>query len=168
MAIADTLNNLLFTSTLGLFKAYGVQRAEDPAGAKETASTLAAVVGFTGAAISGAVVLVVDSALLRSSTPIPETTERDWLAELSNQLLGRLKNRLLAYEVEVAALTPTVLGSVRIVPNGPRNQRQGITMAAEGKRATVWIDYQVKDAQRLDKLARGDAEVGREGDLVLF
>lgn len=168
MAIADTLNNLLFTGTLGLFKAYGVQLAEDPAGAKETANPLTAVVGFHGAAISGTVMLVVDSALLRASVQTRETTEREWIAELANQLLGRVKNRLLAYGVDVAALTPTVLSSVRIVPNGPRDQRQGITMVANGNRVTVWVDYHVKDAERLAKLARGDAQVGREGDLILF
>ena len=168
MAIADTLNNLLFTGTLGLFKAYGVQLAEDPAGAKETANTWAAVVGFQGAAIGGAVVLVVDSALLHASVPTRETTEREWIGELANQLLGRIKNRLLAYGVDIAAATPGVLGAVRIVPNGPRDQRQGITMVANGNRVTVWIDYHVKDAQRLDKLSRGEADVGREGDLILF
>jgi len=168
MAIADTLNNLLFTATLGLFKAYGVTLAEDSSGAKETASPLTAVVGFHGAAISGSVVLVVDAALLRASMQTKDTTEREWLAELANQVLGRMKNRLLAYGVDVAASTPNVLASVRIVPNGPKDQRQGITMVGNGTRATVWVDYQAKDPDRLAKLARGEATVGREGDLILF
>jgi hypothetical protein len=169
MAIADTLNNLLFTGTVGLFKAYGLQLAEDPAGARETNSTYAAVIGFHGAAISGALLLIVDDGLLRASLPTRGTSEREWLGELSNQLLGRVKNRLLAYGVDVAAMVPTVLGSLRVVPSGPRDQRQGISMVADTKeRVTVWVDYEIKDAQRLARLARGDAEVGREGDLILF
>lgn len=167
MAIADTLNNLLFTATLGLFKAYNVTLAEDSSGAKETANQHTAVVGFHGTAISGAVILVVDNALLKASMQTP-TPEREWLAELANQLLGRLKNRLLAYGVDVTASTPTVLGAVRIVPNGPKDQRQGITMVGNGSRATVWVDFQAKDPERLAKLARGETTVGREGDLILF
>lgn len=167
MAIADTLNNLLFTGTLGLFKAYGVQLAEDSSGAKETANPLTAVVGFHGAAISGAVVLIVDSGLLRS-TMQTKTTDQEWLAELANQLLGRVKNRFLAYGVDIAASTPSVLSSVRIVPNGPKDQRQGVTMVANGSRVTAWVDFQAKDPERLAKLARGEATVGREGDLILF
>jgi hypothetical protein len=169
MGIAQTIDNILFSSATTLFKAYGVQLAEDPAGAGEGSGDGIAVVGFHGAAISGTLLIIVPSGPLRASMPVPSATERDWLGELANQMLGRVKNRLLAYGVEVVARTPTVLGSMRILPVAVPGRLQGIGMVTkEGARVTVWIDYYVDDHERLANLSRGDEVIGREGDLILF
>lgn len=169
MGLPQTIDNLLFSSATTLFKAYGVPLSEDPAGAGDGTGDGIAVVGFHGAALSGTLLLSVPSAPLRASMPVPTATERDWLAELANQMLGRFKNRLLAYGVDVVAMTPTVLASMRILPVAMPGRLQGVGMVTkEGGRITVWIDYQVNDHERVAHLVRGEEVIGREGDLILF
>lgn len=77
---------------------------------------IAALIGFGGAHISGNVSLATSkngAAALRRLAPITES-DRDWLMELSNQLLGALKRKLMARGEEVNVGIPTVVEGDRL------------------------------------------------------
>ena len=77
---------------------------------------MAALIGFGGARISGNVSLATSkggAAALRRLAPITES-DRDWLMELSNQLLGSLKRKLIARGEEINVGIPTVVEGDRL------------------------------------------------------
>jgi hypothetical protein len=49
--------------------------------------------------------------VIRRTTEVAMSSERehDWIQELCNQLMGRIKNRLVRYQVSIQAGVPTVL-----------------------------------------------------------
>lgn len=169
MGIADTIDNILFAATTGLFKAYGLPLTEAPASGDGAAAPLCAVIGFSGKALTGALMIATDLEPIESSRPTPQTTDRDWIAELSNQLLGRVKNRLLGFGVEVYATTPIVLRGERITPLGTSGGLPGVVFTTpSGGRVTVWVDHHALDGLQLAKLASAAEAVAREGDVILF
>ena len=170
MGTAETIDNLLFSSTVGLFKAYGLQLAETQVRPREVASaSLCAVIGFSGTWIAGALMIAADPEPIQKSRPVPDTTDRDWIAELANQLLGRVKNKLLGYGVEVYATTPIVLRGERITPLGMHGSLPGVIFETPGGgRVTVWVDFVAVDGLKLDKALASADPVAREGDVVLF
>jgi len=90
---------------------------------------------------------------------------RDWLAELTNQLLGRVKNRLLAFGTVIHCSTPVVLGGERIAPIA--SQPLGHLFTADGGVVSVWFDTEVRADFVLSPL--DDLSVlGQEGDALLF
>jgi hypothetical protein len=92
-------------------------------------------------------------------------TMRDWLAELTNQLLGRVKNRLLAFGTVIHCSTPVVLGGERIAPIS--SQPLGHLFTADGGLVSVWFDTVVRPDFTLSP--RADAlELPSEGDALLF
>lgn len=169
MGIAETIDNILFAATTGLFKAYGLQLTEAPTPGEAVPAPLCAVIGFTGPSLTGALMIAADQQPIVATRPTPQTTDRDWVAELANQLLGRVKNRLLTFGVEIYATTPIVLRGERITPLGSTGSLPGVVFRTpSGGRITVWVDHHVLDGQRLAKLAVADESVAREGDVILF
>lgn len=119
----ERLDALLAEAAAQLFSSHGVGlgRADPAAGgagaSRETAveAAFSAAIGFTAPALRGALVLSLDSPLVRESLPpnlkgpgLSDATLADWTGELANQLLGRLKGKLVAYGVEIALGTPVV------------------------------------------------------------
>lgn len=169
MGIAETIDNILFTATTSLFKAYGLPLSEAAAPVGGVSAPLCAVIGFGGKTLAGALMIAADKEPIAASRPTPQTTDRDWIAELSNQLLGRVKNRLLGFGVEVHATTPIVLRGERISPLGASGSLPGVTFTTSvGGRVTVWVDHQAIDGLQLAKLAAAAEPLAREGDVILF
>lgn len=169
MGISETIDNILFAATTGLFKAYGMQLTEAPGPAQISSPPMCAVIGFTGESLTGALMIAADQQPIVATRPTPQTTDRDWLAELANQLLGRVKNRLLTFGVEIYVTTPVVLRGERITPLGSSGSLPGVVFhSASGGRITVWIDHSILDGQRLTKLAATGEPVPHEGDVILF
>jgi CheY-specific phosphatase CheX len=111
LALLDTA---LEDTTLALFESIGVRLWRAAANAKSS-DDIAASIGFAGEELRGALVLTSSRRLVQYVLP-QEVRDRDadeqladWMGELSNQLLGRVKNRLLRYGVSLAMGTPTVM-----------------------------------------------------------
>src|SRR5512138_690170 len=94
----------------GLFGRYGVpvHRADESANPISPEFFLCSVIGFTGRDVRGTLVLALTEELSGLSNPIAGTSpgaterviQRDWVGELSNQLLGQIKLELLRRGVE--------------------------------------------------------------------
>ena len=130
---------------------------------------LAAIIGFTAERYVGSLVLVCHRDLVVTTLP-PELARtprliRDWLGELSNQLLGRAKNRMLAFGSSFRLSPPTTLSG-----------RELILESSEG--TTTW--FKVTTGQGVFEYAldfraapdlcfeRTETDVPAEGDVFLF
>lgn len=94
-----------------LFDAYGY--AVEPETRAGSECTVAGVIGFVGAGVRGSVVLATVSAVGVATRPVAATTvseANDWVGELANQLLGRLKNHyFLAHGVDIQMSAPVTV-----------------------------------------------------------
>jgi hypothetical protein len=77
-------------------------------------SETVSIIGLGGAKLRGALVLSIPAALLRRSHPTRGTDAADladWLAELANLLLGRVKARLVTRDLAVELAIPITLSA---------------------------------------------------------
>jgi hypothetical protein len=80
----------------------------------QEAPHVCAVLGFTGPKVRGTLLLAASQRALAS---LPhEGLPKEWLAELSNQLLGRVKIHLLPWDLEIYLATPAVIAGERLRP----------------------------------------------------
>jgi hypothetical protein len=116
-ALPDTLVAFVRDCTVELAASLGLGAyREVGAAGPVTADLLAAVVGFTDARLSGSLVIMATADGLRRShpnaamgMPIDDRDVSDWIGELANQLLGRVKNRVVRCGLEFSMTTPTVM-----------------------------------------------------------
>ena len=120
-----------------------------------------AVVGFAGARVRGSLGL--------GATGLPEmhvnpADVEDWIAEMANQLLGRIGNRFAARGVEVELAVPMVLRGVEL-----RVERSSVLLTypfqTGGGELCAWID--VRPFERLE-LSAHEALPISEGEVCLF
>lgn len=104
-------------AALDLLRCYGGSDAVelDPEGETPRDDfVLAAAVGFAGPSLNGTLAVAVPRRLLDSLYPLQNEhgvliAHGDWIGELGNQLLGRVKNKLVAYGVDMRLGTPAVV-----------------------------------------------------------
>ncbi len=164
-SVTDTINELAAVSCTELFADYGVTltRGHFDWGASND-PLLSSVMGFVGEQLRGTCLLACERAPLDASCP-PGGRARDWIGELANQLIGRLKVKLLSYEIDVALTTPIVLQGIRIQPL-PRASLEPAMFAASNGVVLAWIEVEVKDGFSLP--APRPADAGETGELMLF
>ena len=109
------IDGFLASSTHDLFKAIGIEIAPNTQKRADVESPLTATIGFTSADLRGLLVLTLDRGLAARSLPPNLSKEEpgdgivaDWTGELSNQLLGRLKNKFHAAGIGISLSTPIV------------------------------------------------------------
>ncbi len=123
-----------------LFAHYGfplqLQRAPEP-GAPPLA--FHGVIGFTGKGLRGRLILGSSTEPLEGSNPARTVPAREWLGELSNQLLGRIKNQLLLYRVELSVSTPLILRASHM-PELSGSLIPSIELKGASGRVRVWLD----------------------------
>jgi hypothetical protein len=137
---------------------------------------IAATIGFTSQAIRGAVLLTARRYVLAHAWPV-ELRDRvpsdrdvcDWTGELVNQLLGRVKNALVAFGLAIEQSTPTVVTGWRLhrAPASTNVARRYLFEAGGGSVA-IYFDAVVASDFSLSE-PRGDgAKAVVEGDVQLF
>jgi len=167
MSVTNTVDVLVQAATVDLFRSYGLAIAPAPkrrasAGVGQPGDIVASI-RFSGSGVSGTLWLVASPEMLQqtrsSGTRVFQAV--DWARELVNQLMGRIKNRLLRYQVVVhvefasAALRP---GSVVF--------DKGDVYAFRTLRGEIAVVLAASfDGARF---VYSTAELGSEGDVVLF
>lgn len=154
-AISPLLADLLRGSTLEIFAHYGV--ALTPSGSSRALSIeghdTVGVIGFHGVGLRGTLVIATSTGLVARTCPdtgghpIPERDRvRDWIGELANLVLGRIKVELGRYGVSMGLSTPVAftgehlrLGAVR----ASRTQSWDFTSEAGDVRA--WLETELGD-----------------------
>jgi hypothetical protein len=96
------------------------------------------------------------------------TSHSDWIAELANQFFGRFKLKLLRGGFELWSMESVAITG-RLLATGV-SQPQSVPFAfvdAAGGAVALWIEIEINGEIRINTPAR-DAEIPREGDVILF
>lgn len=133
--------------------------------------SLGAALGFTSIYVRGVLAVAVEHDLAISMNPLPDGADRpgaaaDWIGEVANQLLGRLKNKLLKHGVDLALSTPFVVEGTDLQIGAKGHSAVKLTFANEAHRAIVWWDMEVDPDLQLGETEGDEPQV--EGDLLLF
>ena len=130
---------------------------------------LCGIIGFTAKFARGALVLATTKEPLELTNPTSTPSHRDWICELANQLLGRVKNQLLTRGVEIFPSTPVAVRGEHLSPILEQRQIAEL-FTAEGGVICVWLDCEFEEGFELaevDLIARSIAPLA-EGEIILF
>jgi hypothetical protein len=163
----------LFTSTafeagMALFLAYDVslEPTDVDEWRKNPDLTLVSVIGFAGKGVSGSLVLGATKEPLERSKP-SRASERDWIAELANQLLGRIKNKVLRLGIEFYAMPPAVVSGNHLAPVVSQPDFHPWVFATPGGVVCLWIEVTAAPEVIPDESLVG-ADIPAEGEMLLF
>ncbi len=158
-----------------LMEEYGVTVEGLTPGHHENSMDLVALIGFSGDHIHGTLAFAATSSLISASNVLsanPSEAEcRDWIGELSNQLLGRVKNRLVAHGPVLSMGTPMVVSGREMQPmygkHDLASQNRFSTSIGLGE---VWIQVTMAPEFHLDEEPAVDAAdtCEEEGSLLFF
>jgi hypothetical protein len=167
---ADVIGELAQKATLALFSGYGLDLT--PASHTPPDSGLVAVIGFTSPELRGAMALLLSEDVVRATHTIhahpSEAERRDWAGELANQLLGRVKNLLIAWGPVVSMSTPMVVSGNALSLGGRfLSTRTACWSSAAGP---LQVTFEMEGAPTLQLSAPLDdaPEVEEEGACLLF
>ncbi len=104
---------------------------------------------------------------LANSLPAGEESLRDWSHEVTNQLLGRIKNLLIRRGATIFVSTPVVIAGERLAPVPAGDLCPLVFADADGEHVCVWFDCDCDESLELS-LSPEDVGVPDEGDAVLF
>lgn len=159
-------------ATVDLFRTYGVAVAPVPRRVLRPTSVpegYCGMISFTGQGFTGTLTLSVPTPILgltKAGAQLP-LHERDWIRELANQLMGRIKTRLLQLQVALRIGLPSTMdrrmverrhaattGSLLVFEF--RTIRDEVTVTLEGTFDEWGFKYS------------GNANPGSEGDVIIF
>ncbi len=168
--VRGAIDALVQGSLVDLFSAYSVALAPLPRSARAalpSLSDICAGVTFTHAGRTGRIALGVPGAVLDEMARVaPGSLRADWVRELANQLTGRIKNRLLQFNVRLQLGTSIVLDPSQLTQQitGRRDCR---TYAARTLRGQVVTNVDgLPDESELTYV--GAVNIAAEGDAILF
>jgi hypothetical protein len=153
----STLDILVQICTVELFQSLGIaaapltvaRRAVEP----QQPNDLVGVVSFSGARASGRVTLSLNDAVYTLfPTPVNGShAMRDAVRELTNQLIGRIKNRLMQFQVMLRIGLPSAMSAQAMVQQRPadadvvtyqfRTLRGEIQVTFEGTLGDAALNY---------------------------
>ena len=163
--IHETLREILASKALELFTDYSVSATKidsHPDGER----LLCGILGFTGDHMCGSVVISATEAAIADSNPIHDGATRAWIAELTNQIVGRFKNALLRCGVEVAMSIPVVLTASRLTPL-PQTEHDPIRLAVGNGSLAIWLEFEA-DAETVLTEPGPESMIAAEGEAMLF
>jgi hypothetical protein len=161
--VTERIQELAALAGAELLQAYGVAASRVDGWAHNDELVYSGVMGFFGNTLSGTCLLAAPAATVLAAAP-PDARPRDWVGELANQLVGRLKSKLLARGVTIAMTTPIVVSGIRVSPL-PRGNMEPAVFETSTGRVLIWLEVEATDQFQL-----GDERpmLGSEGDLLVF
>lgn len=156
---APGLRGLLESSARALLAEYPPQRE---LAAESGERQLCGILGFTGDALCGSVVIVTTPDVLAAINPVPDVPLSRWLAELTNQLVGRFKNEVLRRGTDVSISVPVVFRATHMEPILHLDV-EPIELDVEGRRVSVWLE-----SEGSVELCTPADDGPREGEAILF
>lgn len=172
-ALRPLLDALVQSSTVELFQSRGIAVAPLPSSVGNphhaTYFTLAGVVSLTAPKANGSLSLSWEDqvfSLFTPPVPAASLSARDLMRELTNQLAGRIKNRLLNFSLMLTIGVPTVMSGQATERQRPRRETDVIylfrTLRGE---VAVTLDLLI-DPEALNY--SGTNKVAKEGDFIAF
>jgi CheY-specific phosphatase CheX len=171
------LEQLSATAAQELFARYGLKLSRVADGEEPVSPDflLCSVIGFSGKDIRGTLVLALTEHIPGLSNPLsgpinkvgPSTTQRDWVGELANQLLGTIKIELLRCGVEISMNLPAVLRGKHLAPL-PRTELAPLKFSLEGGTVAVWLEVQSRPGFEIDRSTIHDQSGPVAGDALMW
>jgi hypothetical protein len=166
------LRDEVLRAGLDLFAAYGVRFSpvavdDDPVHISGTSPPVLflGVCGFGGTTFTGHVVFGASENVLSRSNNT-RSTSADWMAELANQFLGRIKNGLLRQGIHVHRVPPVVIkGAAVALAHG--DSAAPLALADGRDRVLIWIDTE-PSTEGASAAPEPAMDVLSEGEMVLF
>ena len=157
------IQDLAGTACLELMQAYGVTLSPSLGWGESDEVMFSGVMGFVGDSVRGTCLLAAPQGTVEAAAP-KDAGARDWVGELSNQLVGRLKAKLMARGATIALSTPVVLRGVKLSPL-PRTDVEPVVFDSSSGKVLVWLEVEIDDDFRL-----GDERAlqASEGELLVF
>jgi hypothetical protein len=165
MTFHEELREILSGKATELFADDGVVCTAD-ASPPEDRRYLCGILGFTGDRLCGAVMISATQDAIAASNPIGDGATRAWVAELTNQLVGRFKNALFRGGIEVAMSVPVVLTAIRLSPMA-QTALEVTQLAAGPGFVTIWLDIEAEPGLALQPPS-ADSSIACEGEAMLF
>jgi hypothetical protein len=137
----EALRRILVTKAQELFSDYGVT-CEAVGSVVESTREMCGILGFASTHLSGAVVVCATPDAIASSNPLGDGATRGWVAELTNQLVGRFKNELLRTGVELVMSIPVVLTGGQVAPLH-QVVSQPTRLAVGSGFLTLWLEVEI-------------------------
>jgi hypothetical protein len=163
----EIVQNITSEACVALFRDYALPLQPIAVSADANPELLyCSVIGFSSDRMRGTLVLATTSEPLGRTNPVQGTSLREWVAELSNQLLGRIKRQLVDRGVVIALSTPIVLRGEHLcpLPNGTISQ---LSFTCDGGFVCVWFDAELAPDLDLSQVQE-DGDVIAEGEALLF
>jgi len=149
-----------------LFEAYGVPlEPADPNASVEDTLLFTAIIGFSGPGLRGTCILTSTERPLQRSNPAGGSL-RDWIAELVNQLVGRVKNLLLQRGAEVYVTTPVVIRGEHLAPLPRFVLKPQAFAATDGGKVFLWVEVEADPGFQLSESPI--PAPAAEGETLLF
>jgi chemotaxis phosphatase CheX-like protein len=163
-AITNQIQDLAATACIELLQAYGVEAGAAPDGwSASNEFMLAGVMGFVSERLVGSCLLAGARDVLMATAPA-DARPRDWVGELANQLVGRLKSKLMGLGVTITMNTPVVLSGISLSPLPRTDVAPAVHQTPLG-RLLVWVEVEVDP-----EFSWGEPQEvpATEGELVVF
>jgi CheY-specific phosphatase CheX len=157
----------LAEKTRELFDAYDV-RCESLDAPPSAERLICGILGFTGEHLCGSVVLSAAHDAVACSNPIGDGATRGWVAELTNQLVGRFKNELFRRGVDVAMSVPVVLTATQLTPVTDATPAcLHVSKGALSGSVTIWLEIEA-EADLVLSEPTNDTAIAAEGESFMF
>jgi chemotaxis protein CheX len=178
------VNEMVVDAAASLFEACGVKleylgvaTAEDP-----PFDTTLSVIGYAGEHMRGSVLLSAPDTVLRATHPMGSSAGDDdlldWSGELTNQLLGRIKNKVRKAGILIQMSTPMILSGLHLRISSLRSSEcvahkfmigEAHKFALGDVRVQVRFEAIIEPGIRFDDAGTSsDAPPAGEGDVLLF
>src|ERR1051325_573288 len=118
LTTATLLTNMAAEAWIELMAAYDVELTSAAEGwaTRAEEGKLFGVLGFRGRGVRATCLIGAELSLVEASCRA-RGRPRDWIAELANQLVGRVKMKLTSHAVSVTMTTPLALSGGAVTPS---------------------------------------------------
>jgi hypothetical protein len=129
-------------SCVALWRDYAIELTPTSYDADEAGEDpmLFGAIGFVGESLRATCLLGAHQRLLQASGR-SANHPRDWIAELSNQLMGRIKMRLLGCGISVKLTTPLALSGIKLRPL-PRLAPSPVAFGSRFGPVVMWLELE--------------------------
>lgn len=160
--VSERVDALSAAACVELFSAYGSDLTPVAKVQPRDELLLSGVIGCIGGGLRATCLIAANESLLHGSCPCT-CQPRDWIGEMANQLIGRLKMKLLEHGVDVTLTTPLAFSGVQLTPSPRGSARPSLFSCATGF-VMLWVEV---DA--IENFEFGEPQPTAEtGDLILF
>jgi CheY-specific phosphatase CheX len=174
------IDDFLSGSAIELFSSHGLQVEPCAYGAEGIDSPFAATIGFASDNLRGVLVLTLARQVAVKSLPSSlrsgntgDEIVADWTGELSNQMLGRLKNRFHAAGIGISLGTPVVFMGKEMRHYSHASPIQRSLHLDEGRilvefHAEYDKDLEIREAAPGGEAGSGGDGAASEGEVLFF